>query len=47
MSQTPAEKVRSDICRERLRVLSSDLTVASWADPYRVLSSVSATLYGK
>jgi phage terminase large subunit GpA-like protein len=47
MSQTPAQRVRSDICRERLRVLSSDLTVASWADRYRVLSSESAAIYGK
>ena len=47
MSQTPAQRVRSDICRERLRVLSSDLTVATWADRYRFLSSESAAIYGK
>jgi len=47
MSQTQAQRVRSDICRERLRVLSSDLTVATWADRYRFLSSESAAIYGK
>jgi phage terminase large subunit GpA-like protein len=47
MSATAAGKVWAGICRERLRVLSSDLTVATWADRYRVLSSESAAIYGK
>jgi phage terminase large subunit GpA-like protein len=47
MSATAAGKVWASICRERLRVLSSDLTVATWADRYRVLSSESAAIYGK
>ncbi len=47
MMGTPAQRVRSSICRDRLRVLSSDLTIASWADGYRALSSESAALYSK
>ena len=47
MKATPAAKVRSSICRDRLRLLSSDLTVASWADRFRMLSSESAAIYGK
>ncbi len=47
MNATAAERVWAGICRERLRLLSSDLTVATWADRYRVLSSESAAIYGK
>lgn len=37
----------ASIYRDRLRLLGNDLTVATWADRYRMLSSESAAIYGK